>query len=59
MKTELPRTITRLSQMSTKERKKSRKPIRDGIRKQKKKKRKRKTRDSEYQTLKSRGKGCK
>ena len=25
----------------------------------KKKKRKRKTRDSEYQTLKSRGKGCK
>ena len=43
--------------MSTKERKKPRKPIRDGIRKQKKKKRK--TRDSEYQTLKSRGKGCK
>ena len=42
--------------MSTKERKKPRKPIRDGIRKQKKK---RKTRDSEYQTLKSRGKGCK
>ena len=42
MKTELPRTITRLSQMSTKERKKSRKPIRDGIRKQKKKKEKEK-----------------
>ena len=40
MKTELPRTITRLSQMSTKERKKSRKPIRDGIRNQKKKKKK-------------------
>ena len=42
METELPRTITRLSQMSTTERKKSRKPIRDGIRKQKKKKEKEK-----------------
>ena len=57
MKTELPRTITRCKSDVYKRKKETKETNQRWY--QKTKKKKRKTRDSEYQTLKSRGKGCK
>ena len=57
MKTELPRTITRCKSDVYKRKKETKETNQRWY--QKTNKKKRKTRDSEYQTLKSRGKGCK
>ena len=58
IKTEYLEHSANVDKISTKEEKKTRKPVTDGI-EAKKKKKKKQNAEQEYQTLKPRGKGCK